>query len=495
MIKLYSKEIKIVFLIFVFKLILVSLIPLTGDEAYFIKWGGNLSMGYYDHPPMVGWLIYLMSFISENYIFYRLFSVATTLVVAYLIYKIAFLYMEQKRAFFIALLFLASPVDILISLFTNDVALLLFGTLGVFFLLYSFEKKQKLLYALLSGLFLGLTFLSKYFAVFLLISLLIFVFIKYKKKAIKNVLIISVVVLLAIAQNLYFNYNCCWNNIMFNFFARTSSEYNLKTMISFFVTLTYIITPWGLYFLYKSRKNFINNDLMKLVASILLFTFSLFFIVSLKNSIGIHWLILFIPYLFLLFSFLDDKYLVRLFKYNYIFTFVHIAILFIALSIPFSLFEKQKYYSDIIYATSPETLCEKFEQYSDDELFTLGYSTASMLSYSCKRDIKMLFNDSKFGRLDDKLLDIRTLNKKDVYLFDNHSIKEDELLGVCSEVSIEKFYIKGAEFHMAKCSSFNYESYKKEHLELQKKRFYTIPSWLPIGKCYFLDRYYEGKRD
>ncbi len=495
MIKLYSKEIKIVFLIFIFKVILLSLVPLTGDEAYFIKWGNTLSMGYYDHPPMVGWLIYLMSFVSDNYIFYRLFSVVTTFVVAYLIYKIADLYMEQKRAFYIGLLFLASPVDILISLFTNDVALLLFGTLGVLFLLYSFEKEKKILYALLSGLFLGFAFLSKYFAAFLLISLLIFVFIKYKTKAIKNVLIISVIVLLAIAQNLYFNYNSCWNNIMFNFFARTESEYNLETLGNFFLNLTYLVTPWGFYFLYKSRKNFKNNDLMKLIASILILIFIVFFMVALKNDLGIHWFILFVPYLFLLFSFLDDAYLKKLFKYNYIFTFIHIAILFIALSIPTSLLKGQKYYSDIIYATKPELLCKKFEQYSDEEFFTLGYTTASMLSYSCNRDIKMLFNDSKFGRMDDKLLDVRSLDAADVYLFDNHEIKEKELSGVCAKVSIEEFDIQGAKFHMAKCSGFDYASYKKEHLALQKKRFYTIPKWLPIGKCYFLDKYYDGKTD
>ncbi len=492
MTKLYSKEIKIVSLIFILKIILLSLIPLTGDEAYFIKWGQTFSMGYYDHPPMVGWLIYLMSFVSDNYVFYRFFSVATTLIVAYLIYKIAQLYMEQKRAFFIALLFLASPVDVLISLFTNDVALLLFGTLGVFFLLYSFEKERKVLYSLLAGIFLGFAFLSKYFAAFLLISLLIFVFIKYKTKAIKNVFIVSAVVILAILQNLYFNYNCCWNNIMFNFFARTQSEYNFETITNFFVIIIYLVTPWAFYFLYKSRKNFVNNDLMKLIVSILGLIFAVFFLVALKNELGIHWFILFIPYLFLLFSFLDDKYLHKLFLYNSIFTIIHIAILFIVLSIPVSMLEKQKYYSDVIYATKPELICKKFEQYSDDELFTMGYTTASMLSYSCKRDIKMLFNSSKFGRLDDKLLDIRTLDKKDIYLFDNHKIKTRELSGVCSEVSIEEFDVEGAKFHMAKCENFNFENYKKEYLALQKERFYTIPKWLPIGKCYFLDRYYNG---
>ena len=35
-------------------------LPITGDEAYFYWWGVYPELGYYDHPPMVGWLIAAM---------------------------------------------------------------------------------------------------------------------------------------------------------------------------------------------------------------------------------------------------------------------------------------------------------------------------------------------------------------------------------------------------------------------------------------------------
>ena len=35
-------------------------LPITGDEAYFYWWGVQPDWGYYDHPPMVGWLIAAM---------------------------------------------------------------------------------------------------------------------------------------------------------------------------------------------------------------------------------------------------------------------------------------------------------------------------------------------------------------------------------------------------------------------------------------------------
>jgi len=37
---------------------LSAAVPFTGDEAYFTYWGVYADLGYYDHPPMIGWLLY-----------------------------------------------------------------------------------------------------------------------------------------------------------------------------------------------------------------------------------------------------------------------------------------------------------------------------------------------------------------------------------------------------------------------------------------------------
>jgi len=493
MINYYKKEFRILFTIFIFKIIILTFFPLTGDEAYFIKWGQNLSLGYYDHPPMVGWLIYLMSFISDSHILFRLLPVITTFVVAFVIYKIAILYkVRNSKAFYVALIFLSSPIDILLLLITNDVPLLLFSSLGTLFLLYSLEKKECLRHALLAGLFLGSAFLSKYFAVFLMFSLLIFSLYIYRTKAIRSVLVVTLVVSLFIAQNLYFNYNSCWNNIMFNFFARTEhNSYNIKTFFGYFMLIAYIFTPWGLYYLFKTK--FEKNKLLKLLISILGFMFFIFLTVSLKNQIGLHWFLLFTPYIFLLFTFIDEKKLNRLFKYNAIFTSIHILILVTALLLPKSLLENHKAYSNIIIYTQPEAVCSEIDKLGDDRVFTPGYSTASLLSYHCKKDIKVLLSTSKYGRLDDKLLDVRTLSGRDITLFNKSSISETQLEKVCESYTTETIKIKKANFYMARCKNFNYEEYKTNYIDVQNGRYYNIPEWLPIGKCYFKDRYYNGE--
>lgn len=491
MINYYKKEIKILFAIFIFKIAILLLLPLTGDEAYFIKWADNLSMGYYDHPPMVGWIIHLMSYISGSHIFFRLFAVVTTFTAAFVIYKIALLYrVEKKKALLTSLIFLASPVDLLLTLMTNDVALLFFSSLGTLFLLYSLEKKEWLRYSLLAGLFLGSAFLSKYFAVFLMLSLLIFSFYMYKSKALKNVLVVTAVVSLFIAQNLYFNYNSCWNNILFNFFVRTEdSSYNIGTPLGYFGLILYILTPWGVYFLFKTK--FEKTRLFKLLILILGVAFFIFFIVSLKNKIGLHWFLIFTPYIFLLFSFMNEKYLQKLFKYNAIFTFLHIIILVTLLLIPTSLLKDNKKYSDIVMYTQPEALCAELERFDDERIFTSSYSTASLLSHYCKRDVTVLFNNSKYGRFDDKLLDVRTIADKDITIFNKSQINEELLNGVCSSYMLESFETDGATFYTAKCNGFEYYEYKKRYLDVQNEKFYNIPSWLPVGECYFKERYYR----
>jgi hypothetical protein len=312
----------------------------------------------------------------------------------------------------------------------------------------------------------------------------------YKTKAVKTVLVVSAVVSLFIAQNLYFNYNSCWNNIMFNFFARTeNSTYNIKTFIGYFLTIAYIVTPWGLYFLFKTK--FQMSKLFKLLVLILGVAFFIFLLVSLKNNIGIHWFLLFVPYIFLLFSFLDEKYQNKLFIYNAIFTAVHVVILVAVLLIPKSLFKDHKRYSDIVMYTQPELLCNELNLLSDDRIFTASYSSGAVLSYYCKKELTVLFNTSKYGRLDDKLFDVRTIADKDITLFNKSPISEEQLAGVCKSYKVEQINLEGAKFYKATCKKFDYDEYKTLYIDVQNEKFYNIPNWLPIGECYFKERYYK----
>lgn len=489
LLKRYPKESAAITLLLMMKLAIVILLPVTGDEAYFVKWGDHLASGYYDHPPMVGWLIFLMNFIARDIVVYRMFSFFTSLVLAYLIYLFAKENLPRKRAEYTALIFLASPVDLLMSLFTNDIPLVLFGTVGAYLFYLSLEREKWARYAFGAGVFLGAAFLSKYFAAFLMLSLAGFAFVSYGKRVWRTVVLSAAAVLPFVAQNLYFNYMHCWNNIMFNFFSRPKSAFDPK-MVGVFVAITvYLFTPWGLWMLRKAEFN--SGKIRGLIVSVLGLAFTVFFIVSLKNEVGLHWFLLFLPYMYLLFAYLDEERQHRLFRYNFIFAAVHGAVLVTILLLPLSLFEKNRSYASIVYAVSPEAICKRISHYDDDTLFTMGYTSAAMLSYACDREIKMLFNTSKYGRMDDVLTDAGKLDGRDITIFRHKPIAKEKLLKACESVEVESFEVRKATFYLATCRRFSYKKYKRHFIEPLFRSYYNIPSWLPQGKCYMKEKYQE----
>ncbi|MFN7093931.1 MAG: glycosyltransferase family 39 protein, partial [Burkholderiales bacterium] len=66
-----------------------SVFQLHYDEAYYWVWGQNLSLSYYDHPPMIGYLIWLASFLGSSEFFVRLPALITTIITVVVIYALA----------------------------------------------------------------------------------------------------------------------------------------------------------------------------------------------------------------------------------------------------------------------------------------------------------------------------------------------------------------------------------------------------------------------
>jgi len=191
----------------------------------------------------------------------------------------------------------------------------------------------------------------------------------------------------------------------------------------------------------------------------------------------------------MLFVFIKEEYQERFLKYSLIFTYLHIAVILVLLLIPTDFLKDHKRYSSVILFTDTNKICQNIAPY--DDIYTTGYTSASVLSYHCKKDIKMILNNSKYGRLDDKLLDARELKDKQVVIFFSSKPDIKKLKRVFKDIKIDSFDVNGAKFYLVKASGFDYDSYKKEYLDIQKEKFYHIPKWLPTGRCYFFERYYR----
>ncbi|MCX7917957.1 MAG: glycosyltransferase family 39 protein, partial [bacterium] len=197
----------------ILKFFLAYFFPLTGDEAYFITSGKFFDLGYYEHPPLIWWIIYISSFFGRytfHFFYYRLFSIFTTLLIGYLIFIL--LKTEEEKRYLISSFFLLSPVYLLSFLITNDIPLLFFTFLsGIFF--YKGIKEERKIDFIISGTFFGLAFLSKYLSILYLIGVFVYVTLRNEKKLWKNFFVFFAFSLPLIFINLYWNYTHCWINV------------------------------------------------------------------------------------------------------------------------------------------------------------------------------------------------------------------------------------------------------------------------------------------
>src|SRR6476660_7382734 len=72
------------------RLIAAAYTPLTFDEAYYWMWSKSLAGGYYDHPPMVAFVIRLGTLIAGDTAFgVRLVSILLALPMSWAVYQSA----------------------------------------------------------------------------------------------------------------------------------------------------------------------------------------------------------------------------------------------------------------------------------------------------------------------------------------------------------------------------------------------------------------------
>lgn len=166
---------------------LATFLELGNDEVYYRIFGLFPDWSYFDHSPMVGWLIRLTTLGATNVaeFFVRLSAVAIGTLNTYIIYRIAKkLGGSEKTGLFAALLYTGSIYcSIILGTFIMpDTPLSLFWLLALSCLIEilpsdNFNHKKMLL----SGVFIGLAMLSKYTGAYLWGATLLYILLFNRK--------------------------------------------------------------------------------------------------------------------------------------------------------------------------------------------------------------------------------------------------------------------------------------------------------------------------
>ena len=469
------------------KVAMAAWIPITGDEAYFIVWGNYPDYGYYDHPAMVGWWLTALLHFSDNPVWLRMPTILGTTLIGWVIYKLV-LPRGNTNAVIAAGLYWLAPVHLIAPLITTDTPLIIFSFFsGVCF--YKAQRHDHAGWYLLSGLFLGLAFYSKYFAGLLGIAYFLYVvlFVRRGIRPYLGILLVLMGTAPFIVLNLIWNYNNCWDNYLFNLVNRTSdSKFSLGRFGIYLLSLVYLVTPPVAFYMLRRPKEIlqsIRDGGLGLFLALFLLPIVLFAFLAFVKTIGLHWLFSFYPFLFIgIVLLLHFGQLRVCFYFMWGFALLHVLVIVIlGFMLPGAFKNNHKIYQDLVSAMYTDELLQQIDsQRYDFQLATPSYSLSALLAYHAKEHVIVFGNGSYHGRQDDIITDMKKFNGKGIAILSfRNDVKENaKYFKSFTHIILP---VHGTEYHLGVGIGFNYELYNKDVLEHIRKSFYR-------SECYMYAR-------
>ena len=483
--------------------------PITGDEAFFYWWGVYPDWGYYDHPPMVGWLIALMrATFGDSLLAIRLPVVLLPLGLGAALWW-AFRGLDRVRAAWAVAFFWLAPLNWLNVLITTDTPLIFWSVLSVAALLRAErrERTDRTAYALyaLSGLFLGCAFLSKYFSVVLGLTYAVY-FAFYQRKSGPRLAGFALLVLCALpgpAINIAYNMSHGWSNIMFNVYNRNEAElFEWRKPLLYLATLAYLVTPAALWMAWKHRSQLVttarlsgrlSSPAMRLLVCLVLVPLVFFALLSAKKVIGLHWVLSFYPFGFALLAFaLPAHQLRRCAKGLAVFAGLHVLVL---LGLYMTTLETwrttpplSKIYPQVVRSYKTAEILKQIGS-PGVVLMAESYTPASIYGFE-RRQYVPVFGVGRFhARQDDMLVDFSLYQGKTIRIITAGPPDLEAFRPYFTTVQALTFMQSGVAFYAVEGAGFNYQAYRQGVLGTIFKRFYKIPGFLPMTGCPFCERY------
>ncbi|TPQ32537.1 glycosyl transferase [Bradyrhizobium guangdongense] len=157
------------------RLVAAAYTPITFDEAYYWMWSNNLAGGYYDHPPMVAYVIRAGTLIAgDTELGVRLVSILLAIPMSYAVYRAAAILFGGARVAATAAILLNVTLMAAVGtlIVTPDAPLLVASSFVLFFLAKVLETGRGAWW-LAVGVAVGAALLSKYTALFFGVAILI----------------------------------------------------------------------------------------------------------------------------------------------------------------------------------------------------------------------------------------------------------------------------------------------------------------------------------
>lgn len=475
------------------RLWIATTFPITGDEAFFYWWGVYPDWGYYDHPPMVGWLIALMrATLGDTTWAIRLPVVLLPLALGGLV-GWALSPLDRERSAWAVLFFWLAPINWLNVLITTDTPLMFWSVLSVALLLRA-ERRERLdgtawLHYALSGLFLGCAFLSKYFSVVLGLTYLVY-FALYRRDRWAAFALLVLCALPGPAINIAYNMSHGWSNIMFNLYNRNEGEsFAWNKPLLYLAMMVYLVTPVAAWLAWKQRTALAAaSRQQRLLACVVVVPLLFFALLSLKKVVGLHWVLSFYPFGFALLAFALPRDKLRTCAVGMAaFAGLHVLVVAGLYASSLDNWKNTRLYPQIIRSYKTTEMLQQVVV-PGVVLMAHAYTPASIYGYELRRYVPVFGPGNFHARQDDMLVDFSLYQGKTVRILRMDAPRIEEYQPYFDSVQVLSFSQDGVPFYAVEGRGFNYAAYRNGVLATIYSRYYNIPAWLPMTGCPFCER-------
>ncbi|MBI4667320.1 MAG: glycosyltransferase family 39 protein [Nitrospinae bacterium] len=285
-----------------FRLVMMGLTGLGDSESYYWAWAHHPALSYYDHPPMVAWLIHLSTSIGGDSVFFtRLPSVFLFIFIGWVFYRLSMRLFNDGRVAFISILtFNLIPMFGIGALqMVPDIPSAACYLLFILIIHDLLAKNGPGWMWLALGVVMGVGLLGKYFAILLLPSAMLLVAMVpgyrhwYKRP---EPYLMGVVALLVFSPVIIWNYTNEWPSFKFHLVERhhgpSFSWDNVGRLIGgqmLYVTPLYLIALlWSAYAGFK--KALAGDNRYALLSAFSVPTLVFFYVVTAwTNEAEPHW--------------------------------------------------------------------------------------------------------------------------------------------------------------------------------------------------------------
>jgi hypothetical protein len=288
-----SKKIKLwLLVIFIFQIFVAMGFELAHDEAYYWLYSKNLDWGFFDHPPFVGFVINLFSFLPKSEFSVRIGFIILQFATLFLLLNLTSLSSTAVWLYF------SFPLASFAGLLALPDMCLLFMTACYCFALKNYLENESSKSIILLAITIPLVLYAKYHGILLIFFTLVAVPSLFKKRSFYFIFAIS---LLLFLPHFLWQYQHDFSTLRYHFLERPRSEFSIKRVLEYVGTQIglagFLIGPviWKMVF---SRKT--TTAFERAMKTISLGTILFFLISTFSKKFEANWTIfLTIPLIYL----------------------------------------------------------------------------------------------------------------------------------------------------------------------------------------------------